>query len=77
MRVAAIDYEPIWESALVAIVAGVGITAAFAVGVLLVIRQAEMRREQRPLLAGFYGFGAVISLGGAAAAVIIGLIAVA
>lgn len=69
--------KPVWESALVAIVAGVGITTLFSVGLLGFIRYSEFRRQQRPMLSALFGAIAVVALATAAASILYGLIAVA
>ena len=69
--------KPVWESALVAIVAGVGVTALFSVGLLGVIRYSEFRRQQRPVLSALFGTIAVVALATAALSILYGLVEVA
>jgi hypothetical protein len=74
---AAIETKPVWESALVAIVAGVGVTTLFALGVLGMTRYSELRRQQRPALSNVFGAIGVVALAIAAASVVYGLVVVA
>jgi hypothetical protein len=55
----------------------VGVAVCFSLGVLGVIRFAELRGEERPLLASLYGMLGVIALLVAAAAVLGAVILVA
>lgn len=74
---AAVETAPVWESAAVAIVVGVTVTAFFSVGLLGVIRHAELRRQQRPLLSALFGMIGVVGLALAAGSVVYGLVEVA
>jgi len=74
---ATVETKPLWESVAVAIVAGVGVTAFFSLGLLGVIRHAELRRQQRPMLSALFGLVGFASLAVAAGAVAYGLVEVA
>ena len=74
---AAVETKPLWESAAVAIVAGVGIPAFFALGLLGVIRYSELRRQERPLLSALFGAIGFASIAIAAGGVVYGLVEVA
>ncbi len=74
---AAIETKPVWESAAVAIAAGVGVTAFFSLGLLGVIRYAEFRRQQRPMLSALFGLVGLLALAVAAGTVVYGLVVVA
>ena len=67
----------VWEAAAVAIVAGVGVTAFFALGLLGMIRYADLRRQQRPMLSALFGLMGAVALAAASGAIIYGLVIVA
>jgi hypothetical protein len=73
----AIETKPVWESAAVAIVTGVGVIAFFSLGLLAVIRYAELRRQERPMLSGLFGLVGLLALALAAGTVVYGLVVVA
>ena len=74
---AAIETKPLFESAVVAIAAGVGVTAFFALGLLGTIKYAELRRQERPMLSALFGVVGVVALAAATAMIAYGLIVVA
>jgi hypothetical protein len=56
------------------LLAGIGVTAAFAVAILGATRFADMRREERPAEAAGFAALAIVALGACAAAVVAGII---
>lgn len=74
---AAIDTKPVWESAAVAIAAGVGVAGFFSLGLLGVIRHAELRSQQRPMLSALFGLAGLLALAIAAGTIVYGLVVVA
>jgi hypothetical protein len=56
--------------------AGIGVAVCFALGVLGVIRFAELRDEERPALAGLHAMLGVAGVAVAATAVVAGVILV-
>jgi hypothetical protein len=69
----AVEIDALLESAAGALVAGVGITAAFVVGLRGVIRASERLRNGNALAAALWATLAVLAIGAACAAVVIGL----
>ena len=67
----------VWEAAAVAIVAGVGVTAFFALGLLGMIRYADLRRQQRPMLSALFGLMGAVALAAAIGMIVYGLVVVA
>jgi len=57
-----------------ALVAAVGITAAFSIAIYGVTRFADLNREQRPLVAGLAGLLAAIALIVCLAGIVLGII---
>jgi hypothetical protein len=65
-----INWDAAWQAVWTAAVAGVGVTVVFSLAVYGAARTADMRREDRPAQATFYGAVAVIAVGGTLAAVV-------
>jgi len=59
-----INWNAAWQAIWTAAVAGVGVTVVFSFAVLGATRTADMRRDDRPGQAAFYG---VVALAGVAA----------
>ncbi len=57
-----VDTTELWETVVAALVAGVGITAAYSVVIFGAARFAELRRSERPLAAGAAGALAALAL---------------
>jgi hypothetical protein len=49
---ATVDWGTIWDSVLAAVVAGAGITLAFAIAIRGLVRASELREEGRGVAAG-------------------------
>ena len=69
----AVEIDALLESAAGALVAGVGITAAFAVGLRGVVRASERLRDGSVVMGTLWATLAVLAIGVACAAVVIGL----
>jgi hypothetical protein len=65
-----INWNAAWQAVWTAAVAGVGVTVVFSFAVYGVARTADMRREERPAQAAFYGAVALVAVGGTLAAVV-------
>ena len=76
MTVAAIDSNALLKMFYSSLIAGVGVTVVFSIGILAAVRSSEMRREHRPNAAVGYGALATFALLASAAAVAYGLILV-
>jgi hypothetical protein len=73
--IAKVDWAPIGDSVGAAVVVGLGVALAFAVGVRGFIRAAELRGEGRDLAAGAWatvaGAGLLVALAGVVAGLLI------
>ena len=74
---ATVDWAPIGESVAAALVAGLGVTLTFAIGVRGLIRASELRDEGRELAAGAWAAVGAAGLVAALAGVAVGLLLVA
>ena len=63
-----------WRRSLASLVAGIGVTAVFAILIFGVARSADMVRDERPVLAAAAGGLAVLALLVVAAAIVLGII---
>jgi hypothetical protein len=57
-----VETKELVETVLVSLVAGVGITAVFSIMIFGVVRFADLRREERPVLAAAAGALAALAL---------------
>ena len=69
-----VDTKDLWQTIVGAIVAGLGTTFVFSIGILGAARFAEANRQGRGLEAGLYGALAVVGLAATGAAIVIGVI---
>jgi hypothetical protein len=69
-----VDTQALWSTVAAAFIAGVGVTFIFSLAILGAARLAELSRDGRPIAAAAFGVLAVVSLGAAAAAIVIGII---
>lgn len=74
MLAAVVDWEGILDVVIVSFVAGVGVTAIYAVAVLGVTRVLDMTRDGRTLEAGAYGLLAIVSFATVIAACVFGIV---
>jgi hypothetical protein len=69
-----VEWQELGETVLASVVAGVGITFAFSVGIWGASRFADLSRSERPLAAGAAAVAASVALLCVAAAVVVGII---
>lgn len=74
MLAAVVDWEGIRDVVIVSFVAGVGVTAIYAVAVLGVTRVLDMTRDGRTLEAGAYGVLATVAFAVVIAACVFGIV---
>jgi hypothetical protein len=77
LTLAALELESLAEAMIGSVVAGVGVVLAFSVGVLAMIRAAELRDDGRPMVAAFAATAGVVGLATALAATAVGLVIMA
>jgi hypothetical protein len=69
-----VETKALLDTVLASVIAGVGITAAFAILIFGVARSADMARDERPALAVAAGGLAVIAFLVVAAAIVLGIV---
>jgi hypothetical protein len=69
-----VDTTALAKVVLASLIAGIGVTLAFALAILGATRFADMRRDDRMLEAGAFGALATIALAVCVAAVVLGII---
>jgi hypothetical protein len=69
-----VDTTALWQTIVVAFVAGVGVTLAFSIAILGVARFVELGRDGRSAAAITFGVIAAVALAAVAAAVVLGVI---
>ena len=69
-----VETKDLLETVAASFVAGVGVTAAFAILVFGVTRSADMARDDRPLLATAAGAVAVIALAVVVTSIVVGIV---
>jgi hypothetical protein len=69
-----IETKEMLETVAVSLIAGVGVTGAFAILVFGVTRSADMARDERPALAAAAGALAVIALAVVIASIVLGIV---
>jgi uncharacterized membrane protein YidH (DUF202 family) len=74
MLATVIETKELLETVAASLIAGVGVTAAFAILVFGVTRSADMVRDERPLLATAAGGLAAVALVVVAAAITVGIV---
>ncbi len=74
MAGAIVETKELLQTVAAAFVAGVGVTATFSLLIVAVARFADLRREERPMLAVVAGGLAVVSLAVSAAAIVLGIV---
>jgi hypothetical protein len=65
-----INWNAAWQAVWTAAVAGVGVTVVFSLAVYGATRTADLRREDRPGQAAFYGAVALAAVAGTLGAVV-------
>jgi uncharacterized membrane protein YidH (DUF202 family) len=74
MLATVIETKELLETVAASLIAGVGVTAAFAILIFGVTRSADMVRDERPLLATAAGGLAAVALIVVAAAITVGIV---
>jgi hypothetical protein len=69
-----VDTKELAETVVAAAVAGVGITGLFSLVIFGVARSADMRRDDRPVLAAAYGGLATVSALATTAGIVLGMV---
>lgn len=69
-----VQWKDLWQTVVASIVAGVGITFAFSVGIWGSGQFVELSRGERPVAATLAGVAAALAFLAVAAAVIVGII---
>jgi hypothetical protein len=69
-----VDSKALLQSVVASVVAGVGITTAFAILVFGVARSADMARNERPALATAAGVLAALAFLAVAASIVLGIV---
>ncbi|HET7510092.1 MAG TPA: hypothetical protein VFJ65_07575 [Solirubrobacterales bacterium] len=69
-----VQTKELWETVVASVVAGIGVTFAFSVGIWGAGQFIELNRNDRPLAAAGAAVVGVLALAAVAAAVIIGII---
>ena len=69
-----IDPTAVWQTIVAALVAGIGVTMVFSIGIFAIARFVELGREERPV--GAFGFAALamVALIACLAAIVVGII---
>ena len=74
MTATVVETKALLDTVIVSMVAGIGITAVFAILIFGVTRSAEMVRDERPVLAAAAGGLAVLALVVVTAAIVLGIV---
>jgi hypothetical protein len=69
-----VETQDLLDTVIASVVAGVGITAAFAILIFGATRSADMARDERPLLATAAGGLAVVALIVVIASIVLGIV---
>lgn len=69
-----VDTDALGKVIVYSLVAGIGVTASFALTILGATRFADMRRDERPLEAGLFGVLTALALAVSIAAVVLGIV---
>lgn len=70
-----VETKELLQTVAASLIAGVGVTASFSLLVFAVTRSADMRRDERPMLATAAGALAVVGLTVTTAAIVLGIVA--
>jgi hypothetical protein len=74
MTATVVETKALLDTVIVSMVAGIGITAVFAILIFGVTRSADMVRDERPVLAAAAGSLAVLALVVVTAAIVLGIV---
>jgi hypothetical protein len=70
-----VETEALLETVVASLVAGVGITGAFSVMIFGAARFTDLRRDERPLLAGLTATVAILALAVTLGGIVLGIVA--
>lgn len=71
---AIVDTGALGKVIIASLIAGIGVTVAFALTILGATRFADMRRDDRPVEAGVFAVLATLALAASVAAVVVGVV---
>jgi hypothetical protein len=74
MTATVVETKALLDTVIVSMVAGIGVTAVFAILIFGVTRSADMVRDERPVLAAAAGGLAVLALVVVTAAIVLGIV---
>ncbi len=74
MTATIVQWKELWQTVAASVVAGVGITSIFSLGIWGTGQFGELSRGERPVVAAAAGAIAILAFLGVAAAVIIGIV---
>jgi hypothetical protein len=74
MLATVVETKQLLDAVIVSLVAGIGVTAVFAVLVFAVARSSDMVRDDRPLAAAATGGLAVVAFAIVTAAIVLGIV---
>jgi hypothetical protein len=74
MLATVVETQALLDTVIASVVAGVGVTAVFALLIFGTIRSAEMARDERPLLATAAGGVAILALLVVIASIVLGIV---
>jgi hypothetical protein len=74
MLATVIETKALLDTVIVSLVAGIGVTAVFAILIFGVTRSAEMVRDERPVAATAAGTLAVVAFAVVAGAIVLGIV---
>jgi hypothetical protein len=74
MTATVVETKALLDTVIASMVAGIGITAVFAILIFGVTRSADMVRDERPVLAAAAGGLAVLALVVVTAAIVLGIV---
>jgi hypothetical protein len=69
-----IETKELFDTVVASLVAGIGVTAVFAILIFGVARSADMARDERPVAAAAAGGLAVIAFAVVSAAIVLGIV---
>jgi hypothetical protein len=69
-----VDPTAVWQTIVVALVTGIGVTTVFSIGIFAIARFVDLGRDERPVGAFTFAALAMLALLSCAAAVVVGVI---
>jgi hypothetical protein len=70
-----VETEALFETVVASLIAGVGITGSFSVMIFAAARFADLRRDERPMLAALTGAVALLGLAVTLGGIVLGIVA--